>query len=742
MKEEPGAMQPKKGRSADLMLIAIAILSAFLNMYDIWNDRTANAYYTAAVTSMLQSFHNFFYASFDPGGFVTVDKPPVTFWVQTVFAYFLGVHGWSVILPQALAGVGSVLLMYVLVKPAFGKTAARLASLVMACTPIAVAVSRTNNVDSMLVFALLLAVWMLLRGIRKQKIAWILGAFAMIGVGFNMKMLQAYMIVPALYLFYLLAFKSKWKKKLLVLAAATAIMAGISVSWAVIVDSVPQENRPYIGSSQTNSVLELAFGYNGINRLTGNMGRGGRGSGGGAMPDGQRMERADGALPGGQQMQQGADGAMPGGQQMQPGGEDGRRGQWADRGGPGGGPGGGGPGGGGMFGTGQPGPLRLFQTELSGQASWLLPFVAFACVGLLSDLRRRKPLTSKQQETLFWLAWLLPAMAFFSVAGFFHHYYLIMLAPPIAALVGAGWVELWNQYRSREGWKRWLLPAAVLATVAFELYILYPYQAQIGIGWPIGIGAAGIGLSLALFLAAHKQKLSYIAALASMLVMLAGPLYWAMTPIVYGGNSMLPQAGPSHQGFGGQGPGGQGGQQPGAGTNHEPGANGGQQPRTSADREPGADAGRQPSGDGNGQAPGGGGMGSGVNTKLLEYVTSHNTGEKFLFATTNAGSAEAYIIQTGKAVMAMGGFSGSDPILTVEKLKKMVANKEVKYFLIPSGSGGGPGGGPGGNNEVTAWIREHGTEVPKEKWQAESSSASQGRPMGMEGSLALYELNP
>ncbi|MCL6558638.1 MAG: glycosyltransferase family 39 protein [Firmicutes bacterium] len=681
-------MRLKQGQRFDMVLICIALLSAFLNIFNIWKDQYANAYYTAAVTSMLQSWHNFFYASFDPAGYVTVDKPPVAFWVQTVFAYIFGVHGWSVILPQALAGVGSVLLMYVLVEPTFGQTAARFASLIMACTPIAVAVSRTNNIDSLLVFTLLLATWMLFRGVRNQKLSWVLGAFAMIGVGFNMKMLQAYMVVPAFYLLYLLAFKSEWKKKLAILAAATVILTGVSVSWAVVVDTIPQENRPYVGSSQTNSVLELAFGYNGISRLKG-MSRGP-----GAAP-GQRQ-----TPPGGNntpdQQQMAPDGNnMPGPPQVPPDGNNMPEGFGPgsnDR--PGPMPGGGGPqgqGGGGMFGTGKAGPLRLFQSELSGQASWLLPFVAFACAGLLADLRRRKPLTDKQKDTLFWLAWLLPGMAFFSIAGFFHHYYLIMLAPPIAALAGAGWVELWHQYRDSDGWKRWLLPAGLLAATAFELYVLQPYQRQIGMGWSIGIGAAGIGLALVLFLAAKKERLVAKAAIAGMLVLLAAPLYWATTPLLYGVNDVMPQAGPSQQGFG---------------------------PRQGM----------------------GGGPGSSINDKLFEYVTRNNTGETYLFATTDSHTAAPYIIETGKAVMAMGGFSGSDPILTVEKLKQMVVNKEVKYFLIPS-SGSGRGGG--GSSEVMDWIRANSTEVPKEEWQtaANSSQGDPGGPPGRGNDNTLYRIN-
>lgn len=692
-------MKTKLTRRFDIILILIASLSAFLNICNIWNNTYANAYYTSAVTSMLQSWHNFFFASFDPAGFVTVDKPPVTFWVQTIFAYIFGVHGWSVILPQALAGIGSVLLMYSLVKPTFGKTAARLAGLVMACTPIAVAVSRTNNIDSMLVFTLLLATWMLFKALRSDKLAWVFGAFALIGVGFNMKMLQAYMVVPAFYLFYLLAYKCEWKKKLAVLAAATVILAGVSLSWAVVVDRIPSDSRPYIGGSKTNSVLELAFGYNGVSRLTGDMRGNGSENSAKQMPnrpprqnnDGQtfnqpQMPNDEGQMPGGAAAQgvapgNGVPADGPGGNLPPSGlkpGNDGGKGIA---------PTGRGMGTGGMFGTGQAGLLRLFQSELSGQISWLLPLAGFACIGLLAGLRRKKALTDKQKETLFWLGWLLPVMAFFSIAGFFHQYYLIMLAPPIAALVGAGWVELYHYYRDREGWKKWLLPAALLSAATFELYILWPYRSQIGAGWSIGIGAASAGLVLVLTFAANKERLVHTAAIGGMLVLLAAPLYWAATPIIYGDNSMMPQAGPTRQ-------------KAGAGQ----GLRTGQKTST-------------------------------TNDQLLDYLIKNNTGEKYLLATTDAGTAEPYIIKTGRAVMAMGGFNGSDSILTVDKLKQIVKKGEVKYFLIDSGTGFG---GRGGSSEVMNWIRQNSTEVPGSKWQLNSA---QSGSMGRGESKTLYQIN-
>lgn len=291
-----------KRLGSDAVLLGILLLAAVLYGYGIWNDQYVNTYYTTAVGSMLQSFHNFFFASLDSAGSVTVDKPPVTFWLQTLSALIFGLHGWSVILPQALGGVGSVLIVYLLVKPTFGKAAARLASLAMAATPVAAAVSRTNNIDALLVFTLLLAAWFLFRGIRTGRMGSLLAAFGLIGVAFNEKMLQAYMVVPAFYLFYILAARVNWKKKTGTLAACTAVLLAVSLSWAVIVDSIPADKRPYIGSSGTNSVLNLAFGYNGVSRLTGDRSTGGTGSGGGfgggGMPamNGQ-MPEFGGAMP-------------------------------------------------------------------------------------------------------------------------------------------------------------------------------------------------------------------------------------------------------------------------------------------------------------------------------------------------------------------------------------------------------------------------------------------------------------
>ncbi|MED3895557.1 glycosyltransferase family 39 protein [Priestia aryabhattai] len=725
----------------DLFLVPIVLIAAFLNLFKIWTDEYANAYYTAAVKSMLQGFHNFFYASFDPGGYVTIDKPPVVFWIQTISAKIFGFHGWSVILPQALAGIGSVLLLYVLVKRTFGVWAGRFAALAMALTPIVPAVSRTNNIDSMLVFTLLVATWMLFRAVRTAKFGWVLAAFAMIGVAFNMKMLQAYMVLPAFYVFYVVATKITWKKKIAFLTTATALMLAVSVSWAVVVDSTSADKRPYMGSSQTNSVLELAFGYNGINRLTGNTS---------VMGSSHKQPAQAQQQTASSETKQTSNSNVESSQSSNQSKSSSSKKMQA-------------PGGGnqnGMFNTGNPGPFRLFQKGLSDQISWLLPFVIFSIVGLFAGVKFKGPYTTKQKESLFWLAWLLPVAVFFSIAGFFHQYYLIMLAPPIAAFAGAGAVALWSMYKQRNGWKSWLLPGGILTTAALQVYIMSPYISSIGVAPIAGVGA--LGVILALVLAVRKERKNSVTnylGVAAMVVLLAMPAYWAMTPIIYGGNSMLPAAGPdSSSGMGGP---------PSTATNSkQSGFNGMQPPGSSSGNSSSNNQMQPPSGSSNGgqmqmpggssnngqmQMPGGssnnsqmpnssssksssskrksGGMNAEVNKKLLNYLTKNNTGEKYLFATTDSTSAAPYIIETGKPVMAMGGFSGSDPILTVSKLKAMIKKGEVKYFYLS-------GMGKGGQSDVITWIKENSKEIPSSKWQSTSSSSQQGPS----GNGTLYEI--
>ncbi|AQY50651.1 ArnT family glycosyltransferase [Paenilisteria weihenstephanensis] len=672
-------MEMVKQRRLDWYLIGIAVLAAFLNFWGVWNDDTVNPYYTAAVTSMTENWSNFFYGALDPSGFVTVDKPPVALWLQTISALIFGIHGWSVILPQALAGVGSVLLLYFLVKPTFGKWAGRIAALVMATTPIAVAVSRTNNVDSILVFVLLLGAWALFKAVRKGKIGFLLLAFVLIGVGFNVKMLQAYMVVPAFLLFYLIAAKLNWKKKMLHLVIALVMMLGVSVSWAVVVDSTSADSRPYVGSSQTNSVLELAFGYNGMERLLGQ--ETGTNSGGAGQGDGMPSSSNNNNIAPDTSTESSQNGQSNSGQPPTPpsgssssdgGGMGGTPPSGNGGGGPGGQNGGGPQGGGskmtggtGMFGTGTAGPLRLFQTALGDQISWLLPMALFGMAAIFianwSRKRRFFQWNTAQKEMAFWAAWLIPVAGFFSIANFFHHYYLIMLAPAIAALTGAGFMALLHLFRKNKGVPGYLLPTAVIATTALQMFFI----AQYSMLWMGVVGIIGLGLGTILFVIKRKQPsfTSWIA-IASLIALLLAPTYWALTPMIYGGNSALPESGP--------------------------------QLKTSS---------------------GGGFADATVNEKLIAYLEKNSSGTEFLFGTTDASTAAPYIIKTGESVMALGGFNGTDPILTVKELKQMIKDGKIKYFYLPSNN-------KGSSSDVVTWIKKNGTEVDSSEWSSETTSTA------------------
>ncbi|ANS77110.1 hypothetical protein AWM70_05990 [Paenibacillus yonginensis] len=749
-------------RRVDYFLLASMLVAAFLNIYLIWTDKYANTYYTTAVASMMKNMHNFFYGTLDSGGFVTVDKPPLTFMIQTIFAFIFGLHGWSVILPQALAGVGSVLLVYLLVKPNFGSGAARIAALVMACTPVAVSVSRTNNIDSMLVFALLLAVWFLFKGVKQHKRWAVIVGFGLVGVGFNIKMLEAYMVLPAFYFFYILAGAGGWRKKAVTLALSTVVCAVISLSWAVIVDSVPEDQRPYIGSSETNSVLDLAFGYNGISRLTGDRspgGGGGRSDRGLEFGLGTGTGTADGSGSGGfagtragirsGESRNGSAG-VEGGQ------SDGGRGFGGVNGGDFGNPGFTGErptmnfGGGGAFNTGTKGPLRLFQSELSGQASWMLPFVLFGCTALFASFRIRH-MSWKHKEVLFWLAWLIPVMGFFSMAGFFHQYYLIMMAPPIAALTGAGWSEMARQWRERDSWKAWLLPAAVLLTAAFSWYIVHPYDSVIGKGWSVAILVTGVLATLWLTVGLLNASLSKMPAVLGFLILLIGPMYWAFTPIIYGQSSMTPAAGPGLTAglgrFGGFGDfpnfaGRRNADTSAMSANSERNsANGSGDNSWAAVDDSGAT--RNPWNPGVGFPAAGGteaggdssrgltrgasapGEGVSLNENLYQYLKDHNTGQKYLLAATDYTTLAPYIIEKGETVISLGGFSGSDPVLSVERLQELINSGQLKYIYLS--------GGRGGNSTLTQWIEDHGTEVPSSEWGEETGQASNGDQAGGQG---------
>ncbi|GBG93738.1 4-amino-4-deoxy-L-arabinose transferase [Ligilactobacillus salitolerans] len=574
-------------------------------------------------------------------------------------------------------------MMYRLVKPYFGSIAGRFAALGMTLTPIVVADSRTNNMDATLVFFLLLALLFLEKAIFSKKSWWVMGSFALIGVAFNIKMLQAFMILPAMYLFYWLAANETWKQKIKKLVLATIALVIFTLAWPLSVDLTNSSSRPYVGGSTHNSVLELAFGYNGSERLLGQTTGTGGSFGNGMTSKSSKKNGKQGQMPTGAPTgKKGMTGGAPTGKTTKKGGAPtGKAGQMGgtQNGGPGGtkqkGAGGAG-GGGGAFAIGTAGPFRIFQSDLGPQISWLLPFALFGIIGGLVYYRDRKKkwyhLTAQQKQTILWVGWLVPVYGFFSIASFFHPYYMIMLAPAISALFGIGVKSLseLNQGLPRTDWKFYLLPLATIATAGLQswyVYSYYPWLTYI-------ILALGVAFAGAMILA-HDHLIKKIALVGGLSTILAAPGWWSLTPTLAAESSAIPSAGPSLLSSSG-------------------GAGGG-----------------TPMGDSN------------VNTKLLNYVSKRQGNAKYLMGTNDSNSAAPYIIKSGKAVMALGGYNGTDEALTLKQFKHLVKTGQIKYFYI---SGKTASASSGQIGKILAWIKKNGTKVNASAYGGTTTQATAG----------------
>ena len=736
-----------------LALGVILLVAAFLNFYQISCEGYANSYYAAAVKSMSLNWHNFFFAAFDPSGFVTIDKPPLGFWFQVASVKLFGFSGVSLMLPEGLAGILSVALLYHLVKRVYGTAAGLLAALLMAITPVAVADNRNNTIDSILVLFMLLGAWAVTRAVERRRsggshasgLRWLLLCAVLVGLGFNIKMLEAFLVVPAFGLVYLLGAQARWRTRLFHLFLAAIVMLTVSLSWAVAVDLTPASQRPWVDSTTTNSEIDLAIGYNGLQRLLGQSGTPGRAGG-------ATNGAAVGATTTSIASTIGSNSTTTTANTTTAASAASRtaRGQFN---------GGGGGGGGGLFNNGAAGPLRLIDSELGGQAGWLLPLAVIALLAAGSR-RLRFPLDRRQQGLVLWGVWLLTMAGFFSVAGFFHSYYLVTLAPAIAALAAIGLVTLWQDYlhyRSLTNWRGWLLPVALLVTAIAQVHILSGYPAWSR--WMTPLVLAGtiipaLGLVVARFRPRRRFRLWVpLAAALGSLALLVAPTVWAANTVSAVGGG-IPSAGPSVQsgngggpgGFGGGGhfggPGGFGGG-PGNPPSGGPGGGPGGQPAvgaTTGQRLAGSTTGQVLGGGAAGQMPPGGGDNASVDTQLLNYLLKHQGSTYYLVVTSNSNSAAPYIIKTGKPVMSLGGFGGNDPILTLAQFQALVKTNKVRYVL-----GGGGGGGPDGGSLVTQWVQTACKAVPSSSYQgtAASSSSSAAATNGFSGDFgggsALYD---
>jgi 4-amino-4-deoxy-L-arabinose transferase-like glycosyltransferase len=516
-------------------------------------------------------------------------------------------------------------------------------------------------------------------------------------------MLQAFLVVPGFAAAYLCAGPPRLGKRIWqTVLMGVGIVAGAGW-WILAAQLTPAADRPYFGGSTSNSILQLTIGYNGLGRLTGN-----------------------------------------------------------ETGSVGPGDGGGGGGGQGTSFGGATGIFRLFHAEFGGQISWLLPAALISLAAMAWVSRRAARTDRTRAAALLWGGWVLVTGLVFSyMNGIIHPYYMVALAPGIAALVGIGAMGLW---RARPGSGplagRIAAAAGVLAGAVWAFILLdrtpdwMPW-----LRWVVlvaGVAAAGLvlaGPALARLSLARRGRLALAVAPLSLALVagLAGPAAYALDTVGIAHTGAIPSAGPASAGFGGGpggGPGGQGGfpgagqagrAAAGTGANAAPGGNtapsgtgapgGTGTPNgsgaSSGSTAPGGTAG---AGAASGGMPGGaaaggmgargagdGGFGAGgglggdtaVSSALKRLLEQDAASYKWIAATEGSEGAAPLELATGDAVMAIGGFNGTDPWPTLAVFKELVAKHEIHYYV---GQGSQSFGGGRGSSAITAWVEAHFTK--------------------------------
>ncbi|MFF4473903.1 ArnT family glycosyltransferase [Streptomyces sp. NPDC001599] len=679
--------RPEDPRWVRPALLGLLLATALLYLYNLSASGWANSFYSAAVQAGSQSWKAFFFGSLDAGNAITVDKPPAALWPMALAVRIFGLSSWSVLVPEVLMGVGTVAVVYAAVRRRFSPAAGLIAGTVLALTPVAALMFRFNNPDALLALLMSVACYLVVRALEDGRSRWLVWAGVAIGFAFLAKTLQAFLILPALALVYGVCAPVRLRKRLGQLALATAAIVVSGGWWVAVVELWPASSRPYIGGSQNNSFLELTFGYNGLGRLsgeeTGSVGGGGGGMGGGGG------------------------------------------GQW-----------------------GETGWDRMFNSEIGGQISWLLPAALILLVAGLIATRRAGRTDTARASFLVWGGSLLMTAAVFSyMAGIFHQYYTVALAPYLAAVTGMGAATLWE--RRERPWASIALAAAVTASAAWGYVLLNrtpDYLPWLKVPVLVGGLVAALGL---VFAGRLGRRTALVAAGLGLVASLAAPTAYTLSTVREGHSGSIVTAGPSGAGMGGgpggggrpggggfpgggnapgqgqgQGQGGPGGGGfPGGGT--APGAGGtnqnGQTPngQTPNGQTPNGQNGGPaggPSGEGGRMGGGGGGgMGGLLNgaevgseaKKLLEADADAYTWAAAAIGSQNAAS---YQLGTGAPVMAIGGFNGTDPSPTLAQFEKYVADGRIHYF-IGGGTGGGMGGGSGTASQISSWVEANFKEV-------------------------------
>ncbi|MFN8098924.1 MAG: glycosyltransferase family 39 protein [Dermatophilaceae bacterium] len=651
----PAAGAPHGGRIARLWrghasdptwarpaIITLLFATAAFYLVGLTANGYANSFYSAAAQAGSASWKAFFYGSFDASNAITVDKPPASLWVMALSVRLFGLNSFAMLFPEVLMGVASVGVVYAAVRRYWNAAAGLLAGVVLALTPVAVLMFRFNNPDALLTLLMALAAYATLRAIEHGSTRWFVAAGVALGFGFLTKALQVLLVVPALGLAFLLFANAPLRRRIAGALAGTLALLLSAGWWVAVVELVPADMRPYIGGSQTNSFLELTFGYNGLGRLNGS---------------------ETGSVGGGQR-----------------GPNSGTESVW-----------------------------RMFSSSVGGQISWLIPAALILLLAGIA-MRGRAPRTDLRRAAyVVWGGWLLVTMTVFSMmAGIFHEYYTVALAPAVAAIVGMGAAEAWERRDSVVGGA--ILAAATAAAAGWS-FVLLSRSTAYGNWLRVSVLVPGIAAALLFLVVARLATRAIpVVAAAGIVAALAGPAAYSITTVTTAHTGSIVTAGPaSGGGFGGMrgGPGGFPGGTTRGGAGSTRGGAGSTLPGGGAANGlptmPGGTTGTR------------GGMGGLLNSSLpsTEVVAALSAdAQKYTWVAAAVGSQNAAGLQLGTQlpVMAIGGFNGSDPSPTLAQFQADVQAGEIHYFLAGGGFGQ-QNGGSDASSQINSWVAANYTSV-------------------------------
>ncbi|HEX3795603.1 MAG TPA: glycosyltransferase family 39 protein [Acidimicrobiales bacterium] len=653
-------------------LLTLLTLTAVLYLVDLGASGWGNSFYSAAVQAGTKSWKAFFFGSSDSSNFITVDKPPAALWVMEISARIFGVNSWSILAPQALEGVATVGLVYLTVRRWFSAQAALLAGVALALTPVAALMFRFNNPDALLALLLTGSMYAMVRALERAQTKWLVLAGTLVGFGFITKMMQAFLIIPVLVIVYLLAAPTGWWRRVgqtAVLGVTTVVAAGW---WVAAVALTPAADRPYVGGSQNNSILNLIFGYNGFGRLSGNESGSVGGSGTtGSMwgPTGLTRLFNDSF---GNMMSWLLPGALVMGAVL-------------------------------LIVT-----IRARRTDRE-RAALLLFGGTLAGIGLTISLAHGII------HPYYTVALAAPLAGLVGIATMALWERRATWVGRSGLAVGLIATTAWS-FALLNRTPQWFPALRVLVLVAGALGAV----AIMALPWMRRTPLLAAGL---------VAGLGFTAALAA-------PLFSTVATAAVAHSGAIPSVTPTASGgfgFGGGGPGGFG--RAGAGGTRTGGGGfpgfGGSRSGT---RPPGGFggggfAGGAPAGGvGQGTRPTGGGFGAGRTgggggilnastsnaalTKLLRADAGQYT---WVAATVSSNSASGYQLASDDPVMAIGGFNGTDPAPSLSQFEKYVSEGKIHYFISGGGGLGGGGGFGGGTSSgdvassITSWVESHFT---------------------------------